>query len=94
MSTSNLFLIQSAYHATTAVIEKLRQLYSANDAIVLMGDAVLLANDDFFKSLAVIYVLDNESANLPDAQQTNIKVISYAEFADLTLSFARSISLK
>ena len=95
MSGKNLFLVQSSFNSTDTAINKLKNLYSIGDDVVLMGDSVLKIDDLFFQSLDTIYVLENEMSNLGDnCTLSNVKIISYDQFSDLVLKHTRSISLK
>lgn len=94
MTKNTLYLIQSDFNSSPAMLEKLKQLYIENDAVVLMGESVLYANALAIQDLNHVYVLENEAENLACTNSTQIKVISYAQFADLALNFNRSIRLK
>lgn len=94
MTNNTLYLVQSSFNASPTILIKLEQLYIENDAVVLMGEAVLHATIAFIQSLNHVYVLENEVENLTKPVSEKIQVISYAQFADLTLNFKRSISLK
>lgn len=94
MTNNTLYLIQSNFNASPAMLEKLKQLYVEKDAVVLMGEAVLHANSAFIQDLSQVYVLETEAENLAQSDLANIHVISYAQFADLVLNFKRSIRLQ
>ncbi|KGT47217.1 MULTISPECIES: DsrH/TusB family sulfur metabolism protein [Acinetobacter] len=94
MSNSTLYMIQASYAATAQVLEQLSQLYSENDQVILMGDAILAIEHPFLKQLKEIYILENEAQLLPQPDIANLKIINYAEFAELCLGFNRCISLK
>ena len=94
MTNNTLYLVQSSFNASPAAFNKLEKLHSENDAVVLMGEAVLHANTAFIQSSHHVYVLENEVENLIQPISEKIQVISYAQFADLALNFKRSISLK
>ena len=94
MTNNTLYLVQSSFNASPTIFKKLENLHSENDAVVLMGEAVLHANNTFIQNLNHIYVLENEVENLTQSISEKIQVISYAQFADLALNFKRSISLK
>ena len=92
MSNQNLYLIQSGYQQTLHVLEKLSTVAGSNDAVVLMGDAVLHAQHTHLHHLSC-YILENEIALLGTAA-VDIKALSYAEFADLCLQYQRCITLR
>ena len=94
MTNNTLYLIQSSFNASPAMLEKLKQLYITNDAVVLMGEAVLYANSVLTDGISQVYVLENEAENLAQLESAQIEVISYNQFADLALKFKRSIRLK
>lgn len=94
MSDQTLYLIQSSFNATPAMLRKLEQVYAENDAVVLMGEAVLHASSACVQHLKKIYVLENEVENLTPHHLANIHVISYDQFADVVLNFKRNIRLK
>lgn len=92
MKHQTLFLIQSSDQATPHILHKLAHLATANDAIVLMGDAVLHVENSILLNKSV-YILENEAENLA-SNLSHIQVIAYTAFADLVLQSHRSISLK
>ena len=94
MTNNTLYLVQSSFNESPAMLEKLKQLYVENDAVVLMGEAVLYANSVLANGISQVYVLENEAENLAQLESTQIEVISYNQFADLALNFKRSIRLK
>lgn len=94
MSDKTLYMIQASHAATTQIIEQLSQLYSENDQVILMGDAVLSVEHPFIQQLKQIYILENEAELLPQPEVKNLKIINYAEFAELCLGFSRCISMK
>ena len=94
MSEKTLYLIQSNYANTQAALTGLDQIYASNDAVVLMGDAVLAFDSAQVKNKTQVYVLENDAEILPSQDLIGIKIIDYAEFSDLVLSFKRCISLK
>ncbi|WOE32090.1 MULTISPECIES: DsrH/TusB family sulfur metabolism protein [unclassified Acinetobacter] len=91
---SNLFLIQSNFAATPQALLKLQSLYSDNDQIVLMGDAVQFVHHFFLQQLKAIYILQNDSDLLLNLNPHNLHVIEYHAFAELCLQHQRCISLK
>ncbi len=94
MTNNTLYLVQSSFNESPAMLEKLKQLYIENDAVVLMGEAVLYASAVLANGISQVYVLENEAENLAQLESTQIEVISYNQFADLALNFKRSIRLK
>lgn len=94
MTHYTLYLIQSNYAHTDASIDKLCKIYAAGDAVVLMGDALLLIEDERLKTLSQVYVLDSELELLANALPAFITSLTYMQFADLVLNFTRSVSLK
>lgn len=94
MSEPTLFLMQSEFAKTSAHIEQFKMMSTPQDVLILMGDAVLFADDERLSDDCQIYILASDLdlwvADLPKY----IKVLSYAEFADLILDFKRCISLK
>lgn len=94
MTDKTLYLIQSSFANTESVLNKLTQIYAHQDAIVLMGDAVLFYEAAQLQNKDPIYVLENDAEILPTQPQKQIQRITYAEFSDLVLNFKRSISLK
>lgn len=86
-----LYLIQTDYAATTRALAQLAQVYQVGDCVVVMGDAVL--HPEIFNTPYQNAVLEHDAQMLlqiPD----RVKVMSYADFADLTLSYQRCIRLK
>ncbi|OTG92369.1 DsrH/TusB family sulfur metabolism protein [Acinetobacter sp. ANC 3832] len=94
MSNPTLYLIQSNFNNTDAMINSLLQLYTHNDAVVFMGEAVLFIEDERLQHLKNIYALENDAEILSHAPPSSIQLITYAEFADLVVNFTRSIRLK
>lgn len=95
MSDKTLYMIQASHAATAQIIEQLSQLYSENDQVILMGDAALSVEHPFIQQLKQIYMLENEAELLPHFPEVkNLKIINYAEFAELCLGFSRCISMK
>lgn len=92
--SNTLYLIQSEYANTQATLIKLDQFHAINDAIILMGDAVLAFDSVEVKNKKDVYLLENDAEILHNQDLTGMKVINYAEFSDLVLSFKRCISLK
>lgn len=94
MTQNTLYLIQSSYAHTDAVINTLLKIYTTGDAVILMGDAVLFVEDDRLKTINPLYILDTDLDLLPQALPSFIKSLTYIQFADLVLNFTRSVSLK
>lgn len=93
MSTKSLYLVQSNFSATPSALAKLEQIYSPEDTIVLMGESVLQFQQPFLQQVNYIYILDRDAEILAGQKIENIKIISYAEFADICLSHTRCIRL-
>lgn len=92
MNNHTLYLIQSDYNSTANALKTLSDVYASQDAIVLMGDSVLLA-DTFLATVEKLYILDTEAENLM-SQNSKIEVINYTQFAELCLQYKRSVRLK
>jgi hypothetical protein len=86
-----LYLVQSDYAATPHALAQLAQLYQIGDQVLIMGEAVLhpesFAND---YSIALL----TSDAQMLNAIPKHVKVLSYADFADIVLSYTRCIRLK
>ncbi|MCT8088085.1 MULTISPECIES: DsrH/TusB family sulfur relay protein [unclassified Acinetobacter] len=93
MSNKSLYLVQSTFSATPNVLSKLQQLYSPEDTVVMMGESVLQLQHPFLQALNKVYVLDTDAEILAGQTTENLKMISYAEFADLCLDHSRCIRL-
>ncbi|WP_252152438.1 DsrH/TusB family sulfur relay protein [Acinetobacter terrae] len=93
MSNKSLYLLQSNFSATPSVLAKLEQLYSPEDTVILMGESVLQFQQPFLQQLNCIYVLDRDAEILAGQKTENMKIISYAEFADICLNHNRCIRL-
>ncbi|GAA5180991.1 hypothetical protein GCM10023345_03620 [Acinetobacter kookii] len=93
MSNKSLYLVQSTFSATPNVLSKLQQLYSPEDTVVMMGESVLQLQHPFLQALNKVYVLDTDAEILAGQTTENLKLISYAEFADLCLDHSRCIRL-
>ncbi|NHC02823.1 hypothetical protein G9F31_03420 [Acinetobacter sp. 187] len=94
MSEKTLYLVQSHFANTQSALSKLNQISTQQDSIVLMGDAVLAADSVQLKNTTQLYMLENDAELFASQPHTDIKIINYAEFSDLVLSFQRCISLK
>ena len=93
MSNKSLYLVQSTFSATPNVLSKLQQLYSPEDTVVMMGESVLQLQHPLLQALNKVYVLDTDAEILAGQTTENLKLISYAEFADLCLDHSRCIRL-
>jgi len=93
MSNKSLYLVQSTFSATPNVLSKLQQLYSPEDTVVMMGESVLQLQHPFLQALNKVYVLDTDAEILAGQTTKNLKLISYAKFADLCLDHSRCIRL-
>lgn len=85
-----LYLIQSDYAATERALTQLQCAYQQGDAVVIMGDAVLQAQSFKFSQT---YILEHD-AHMLTAVPEQIQVLSYTEFADLSLTYQRCIRFK
>ena len=94
MSNHTLYLIQSSYSTTAQILEQLAQTYTMGDQVVLMGEAVLPLEHSFLQSLPKIHILKNDAELLVQPLPDQIKLLNYADFADLCLEFNRCISMK
>lgn len=94
MTEPTLYLIQSNFASTENALKQLEQIYSPNDAIVLMGDSALHAHSDLLKNKYPIFILENDAEVLVNKTLDSIQVIDYSKFSDVVLSFKRCISLK
>ena len=93
MSNKSLYLVQSNFSATPSALAKLEQLYSSEDTVILMGESVLQFQQPFLQQLNCIYVLENDAEILAGQKPEIMKIISYAEFADICLNHTRCIRL-
>ena len=93
MSNKSLYLLQSSFSATPAVVAKLEKMYSPEDSVVLMGESVLQFEQPFLQQLNCVYVLDTDAEILAGKEVKNMQIISYAEFADICLDYTRCIRL-
>ena len=94
MKNSTLFLIQSPYNNVSKILAELTHMAKADDHIVMMGDSVLQVTDAVVDIYQNIYCLNNEQSLLQDALKQHIRILEYAQFADLVLQFQRCITLK
>ncbi|CAM9229774.1 DsrH/TusB family sulfur metabolism protein [Acinetobacter pseudolwoffii] len=94
MSNHTLYLIQSNYAVTAQILEQLAQIYTPGDQIVLMGEAVLQLEHSFLQNLPQIYMLENDAELLTQSLPDQVKLLDFADFADLCLGFNRCISMK
>ena len=94
MKNSTLFLIQSPYNNVNKILDELAHMAKADDHIVMMGDSVLQVTDAVVDTYPNIYCLGNEQSLLQDALKQHIRILEYAQFAELVLQFQRCITLK
>ena len=94
MKNSTLFLVQSPYNNFNKILDELSQMAKADDHIVMMGDSVLQVTDAVVDIYQNIYCLNNEQSLLQDALKQHIRILEYAQFANLVLKFQRCITLK
>ncbi|ENU86087.1 hypothetical protein [Acinetobacter sp. CIP 102129] len=94
MKNSTLFLVQSPYNNVNKILDELAHMAKADDHIVMMGDSVLQVTDAVVDIYQNIYCLNNEQSLLQDALKQHIRILEYAQFADLVLQFQRCITLK
>jgi sulfur transfer complex TusBCD TusB component (DsrH family) len=94
MSNHTLYLIQSSYAATAQILEQLAHMYTRGDQVVLMGEAVLQLEHAFLLNLPQIHMLKNDAELLVQPLPEQVKLLTYADFADLCLEFNRCISMK
>ena len=94
MKNSTLFLIQSPYNNVNKILDELAHMAKADDHIVMMGDSVLQVTDAVVDTYPNIYCLSNEQSLLQDALKQHIRILEYAQFAELVLQFQRCITLK
>ena len=94
MKNSTLFLVQSPYNNVNKILDELAHMAKADDHIVMMGDSVLQITDAVVDIYQNIYCLNNEQSLLQDALKQHIRILEYAQFAELVLQFQRCITLK
>ena len=94
MKNSTLFLVQSPYNNVNKILDELAHMAKADDHIVMMGDSVLQVTDAVVDIYQNIYCLNNEQSLLQDALKQHIRILEYAQFANLVLQFQRCITLK
>ena len=94
MKNSTLFLVQSPYNNVNKILDELAHMAKADDHIVMMGDSVLQVTDAVVDIYQNIYCLNNEQSLLQDALKQHIRILEYAQFAELVLQFQRCVSLK
>ena len=94
MKNSTLFLVQSPYNNVNKILDELAHMAKADDHIVMMGDSVLQVTDAVVDIYPNIYCLSNEQSLLQDALKQHIRILEYAQFAELVLQFQRCITLK
>ncbi|MCH7334961.1 hypothetical protein [Acinetobacter sp. NIPH 2699] len=94
MKNTTLFLIQSPYSQLDKIWRELRQIAQADDPIVIMGDAALQVSQNIIDTFSNLYCLSSEQSLLNDEVKDHVKIIEYAQFADLIVQFDRCITLK
>ena len=94
MNNQILYLIQSDFNQTEQVLCKLKQMSCADDAVVLMGDAVLYIEHPELKDIKHIYILENDAEILVNPLAQNVVKMDYSAFASLILQFEHCIRLK
>ena len=94
MKNSTLFLVQSPYNNVNKILDELAHMAKADDHIVMMGDSVLQVTDAVVDIYPYIYCLGNEQSLLQDGTKERVRILEYAQFADLVLQFQRCITLK
>ena len=94
MKNSTLFLVQSPYNNVNKILDELAHMAKADDHIVMMGDSVLQVTDAVVDIYPYIYCLGNEQSLLQDGTKERVRILEYAQFAELVLQFQRCITLK
>ena len=94
MKNSTLFLVQSPYNNVNKILDELAHMAKADDHIVMMGDSVLQVTDAVVDTYPYIYCLGNEQSLLQDGTKERVRILEYAQFAELVLQFQRCVSLK
>lgn len=94
LTHSTLYLLQSDHAQCDQKIQELALLVAAQDAVVLMGDAVLHLDNPTLRQFNSCYVLTSDLDILPEAPAEHFQQLSYTAFAQLVLGFKRCISLK
>lgn len=89
MQSSTLFLVQTNYANTEKQLQRLNRLLQTDDAIVMMGEAIL-HTQCIIEASHPIYVLDNEKALLTT---DTAQIIDYKTFAELILQHTKVIRL-
>ncbi|MCO8100949.1 DsrH/TusB family sulfur relay protein [Acinetobacter indicus] len=94
MSQNTLYLLQSGFHTTPVMLDKVSRLYSEGDAVVLMGDAVLAIDHPFCQQYGTLFALEHDLELLVQPLPAHLHSLNYATFAELCLAYSRCISLK
>jgi len=94
MTDKTLFLVQSDYSSTPQALSKSQKIYSPEDTIVLMGEAVLYFSVEWLKECDSLYILRTDTELLIEELPDFIDQIDYLKFADIILQFNRCIRLK
>lgn len=91
----SLYLVQSDYEKTLPILERIETIYSENDSIILMGEAVLHYMNQFLIEKFRIYILESELGLLnEELVPSHIKILNPSQFADLVLEYNRCITFK
>lgn len=91
----SLYLVQSDYEKTLPILERIETIYSENDSIILMGEAVLHYMNQFLIEKSRIYILESELGLLnEELVPSHIKILNPSQFADLVLQYNRCITFK
>ena len=94
MQNSTLFLIQAPFSQMDKTWQELSDMANADDSIVIMGDAILQINTSIINRCAGLHCLSNEHSLLADQFKAAVKILDYAQFADLVVQFERCVTLK
>lgn len=94
MTEKTLYLIQSNFANTQTALDKLTQVYTTEDAVVLIGESALMHESTQLQDITHLYMLENDAEILAKQPNQKIHLINYANFSELVLSFTRCISLK
>ncbi len=94
MNNQILYLIQSEFNQTEQVFSKLKQISCSDDAVVLLGDAVLFVEHPELKDIKQVYILENDAEILVNPLPQHVVKMDYSAFASLVLQFERCIRLK
>ena len=93
MSNKTLYLVQGTFLTADAHLNKVANILIEQDAVVLMGDAVLHHQHESLSNHLNVYAL-NQDLEILGNMSHDLIAIDYEQFAELTLQFTRCISLK